>query len=180
MNTDDSTATILVIEDNISTLKILTDYLSKHNYAILAAKTSKIGLQRAAYAQPDIILLDIMLPDDNGFETCRRLKSNEKTKHIPVIFLTALNSPEDEIRGYQAGAADYISKPLHEESILVRINTQLRLRELTERLEQKVEDRTNELTTANKLLKQEIRIQHVLAQVYSLVNLDVEGRAIES
>ncbi len=152
-----STATILLIEDDVNALKLLSTYLSNHNFTILVAKSSEVGIERATYAQPDIILLDVMLPDENGFETCRKLKADPVTANIPVIFLTSLNSPEDEIKGYQLGAVDFISKPLHEESILVRVNTQLRLRDLTERLEQKVEERTFELRQANQKLAQEIK-----------------------
>ena len=150
-------ATILLIVDDAKILQLITTYFSSDNFTLLVATSSTSGIQKATTEQPDIILLDVLLGDQDGFETCRQLKAKQGTTNIPIIFLGPQNTPEYEIKGYQLGAVDFISKPLQEESILARIDTQLRLRALTERWEQKVEERTKELMQANQRLAQEIK-----------------------
>lgn len=148
--------TILIIDDDPANLGIITDYLRELDFKILVARNGESGLERAIYGQPDLILLDILMPGIDGFETCRRLKLNEATQDIPVIFMTSLIETEHKVRGLQLGAVDYITKPIQEEEVLARVLTHLRLRELNERLEQKVRERTNELTTVNQQLEREI------------------------
>ncbi|MCP4715425.1 MAG: response regulator, partial [Deltaproteobacteria bacterium] len=146
---------ILVVDDNPTNLKVITDYLDEHNFEIITARDGEGGLERAQFVQPDLILLDIVLPGIDGFEVCRRLKANQATKDIPVIFMTVLTEAKHRRQGFQVGAVDYITKPFQKEEILVRI-AGLRLQELTEHLEQKVQERTRELTAANQQLEQEV------------------------
>ncbi len=152
METKNVAQTILVVEDNTANLEVIIAYLKEAGFGILEARKGEDGLTRARRGRPDLILLDILMPGIDGFEVCRRLKSDEATRNIPVIFMTALAEMEHKVKGLHLGAVDYITKPIQKEELLARISTQLRLRELTERLEQKIEERTLELTTTNEQL----------------------------
>jgi two-component system cell cycle sensor histidine kinase/response regulator CckA len=155
--------TILIIDDDPVNLSIVTNYLEEYKYTILVAEDGEIGAARAGYARPDLILLDIMMPGVDGYETCRRLKAQEATRDIPVIFMTALAETEHKVRGFEAGAVDYITKPFQREEVLARVGVHLRIRELTTRLqeaketlEKRVAERTAELQLANGELQAEI------------------------
>ena len=143
---------VLIIDDNPVNLRILADYLEAYGYGVLVARDGQSGLDKAEFARPDLILLDIMMPGIDGFETCRLLKQNEKTNNIPVIFMTALSEMEHKLEGFEAGAVDYVTKPLQQKEVLARIRTHLRLRELTEELEELVAGRTAELESAYQAL----------------------------
>lgn len=156
-------STILVIDDDPNNLAIVSDHLGGMNFNIIVAEDGEIGVTRADYARPDLILLDIMMPGMDGFETCRRLKGLEGVKEIPVIFMTALAETEQKVKGLEAGAVDYITKPFQQEELLARVGVHLRIRELTgmlrgakEFLERRVEERTAELARANRELQTEI------------------------
>ncbi|MBN1991262.1 MAG: PAS domain S-box protein [Anaerolineae bacterium] len=148
--------TILIIEDDPLSLKSTARYLEDMGCKVLMARSGENGLERARLGRPDLILLDILMPGIDGFETCRRLKENPDLQDIPVIFMTGLTEEEYKLKGFQVGAVDYITKPLQVEEASARIRTHLRLRELTEQLEQKVIERTQALATANQQLQQEI------------------------
>ncbi len=142
MNTEISTQpryqgyTLLIVDDNPTNLGVLTDYLEEQGFEILSAEDGYMGLKIAQFAQPNMILLDVMMPGIDGFETCRRLKADDKTQNIPVIFMTALESTKDKVNGFKAGGVDYITKPVQQEEVLARISTHLRLQELTHQLQQ--------------------------------------------
>jgi PAS domain S-box-containing protein len=151
--------TILIIDDDPNNLAMMSGVLEERHYTIIVAEDSESGLKRAHHARPDLILLDILLPNIDGYETCRRLKAMESTREIPVIFMTALTETEHKIKGFTAGAVDYITKPFQREDVLARVGVHLRIRELTNRLreekellERRVEERTAELARANKAL----------------------------
>ena len=157
---------ILIIDDDPINLAVLRDSLLELKYTILAAEDGDSGVKRADYARPDIILLDIMMPGIDGYETCRRLKLQESTKDIPVIFMTALAETEHKVKGLAAGAVDYVTKPFHREELLARIGVHLRIRELTTRLreaneslEKRVAERTADLAAANRELTAEIAVR---------------------
>ena len=118
---------ILIIDDNVTNLKVAIEHLKTYGLEIIIARSGETGLERAAYAQPDLILLDVRMPGIDGFETCRRLKANENTKEIPVIFMTALTDISDKVRGFNSGAVDYVTKPLQVEELWARVNTHLTL-----------------------------------------------------
>jgi PAS domain S-box-containing protein len=138
-------SSVLIIDDTLGNLKVLFNYLEKANFKVLIAEKGESGLKRLKYLKPDLILLDVIMPDMDGFEVCRRLKANEESKDIPVIFMTALNETVDKVKGFELGAVDYITKPVQVEEVLARINTHLTLRHLQKSLLQK-----------NEQLKQEI------------------------
>ncbi|QTA83981.1 Signal transduction response regulator, receiver domain histidine kinase [Desulfonema limicola] len=124
-----SNLTILIVDDNPANLHVLIDLLDKSSLNILVAVNGQQGIKHAKLGKPDIILLDIMMPGIDGFETCRILKENEETKDIPVIFLSALTETEYKIKGFSLGAVDFITKPFHREEVLSRITTHITLQQ---------------------------------------------------
>ncbi len=130
MKTEDTQNTILIVDDSPDVLNLLFDYLKRAGFKILVAKDGESAIERISHTKPDIILLDIMMPNIDGFETCRLLKENEETKDIPVIFLTALSDTVDRVKGFELGAVDYITKPIRYAELLARINTHLTIHNL--------------------------------------------------
>ncbi|MEA3547443.1 MAG: response regulator [Thermodesulfobacteriota bacterium] len=129
-------AVILVIDDQPANLKVLLPFLKQHNFEVRIAENGDRALQVLDNYQPDIILLDVMMPGIDGFETCRRIKANKETADIPVIFMTALDSVEDKVSGFEAGGVDYITKPFQQAEVLARVNTHITLRKQKLELEQ--------------------------------------------
>jgi diguanylate cyclase (GGDEF)-like protein/PAS domain S-box-containing protein len=119
---------ILVVDDTPANLAVAVNYLEDHGFQVLVAQDGEEGLERARVVQPDLILLDVMMPGISGFETCRRLKAIESTRDIPVIFMTALTDTADKVAAFAAGGVDYVTKPFQIEELLARITTHLTLR----------------------------------------------------
>ncbi|MEG4071282.1 response regulator [Microcoleus sp. Pol14C2] len=142
--------TILVVDDTPTNLQVLFDLLSEQGYRVAIAKNGETALQRVQLSEPNLILLDVMMPGIDGFETCQRLKANPATRDIPVIFMTALSDSVDQVKGLSLGAVDYITKPIQHEEVLARIRVHLQLRNATRIMEQ----RTNELNQALESFKQ--------------------------
>jgi DNA-binding NtrC family response regulator len=128
---------ILLVDDVPANLAVLTAALEPEGYEIFAAPNGATALKVAAKARPDLILLDIMMPELDGFETCRRLKENDATRDIPVIFITARNEMESVVAGFRAGGLDYVVKPFQADEVLSRVKTHLRLSRLTRELLEK-------------------------------------------
>jgi formate hydrogenlyase transcriptional activator len=154
---DNASANILIVDDTPNNISILFETLSSHGYKVLVERDGKSALEQIRYARPDLVLLDVMMPGMDGFETCRRLKLNPDTHDIPVIFMTALSETIDKVNGFNMGAVDYITKPFQLQEVLSRINTHLTLRKLrwelqqaNQLLEQRVADRTEALSKALK------------------------------
>ena len=154
---------VLIIDDDPQNLAIMTDLLETIEVTVLVAEDGESGVKRGCYADPDLILLDIMMPGIDGYETCRRLKADPKTREIPVICMTALADTEHKLRGFEAGCVDYITKPFRREEVLARVGVHLRLRRLVrelgdarDSLEQRVEERTSQLSQMNLELQKEI------------------------
>lgn len=133
--------TVLVIDDNVTNLKVASEHLRARNFEILTARDGEAGIQRARLAQPDVILLDVQMPGIDGFETCRRLKSDEQTQNIPVIFMTVLTNVEDKLKGFAAGGVDYVPKPFQIEELLARVNTHLTIYRLQRALQGEIRER---------------------------------------
>lgn len=125
---------ILIVDDTPTNLDVLLDLLESAGFKVVIAEDGERALALAEYAPPDLILLDILMPGIDGFETCRRLKTNPATQEIPIIFITAASDNVDKVKGLNLGAVDYITKPLNHEEVLARVNTHVRLQNLTKRL----------------------------------------------
>lgn len=145
-----STGTILVVDDNPTNIQVLFDVLSEIGYRVAIAKSGEAALQRLQSYHPDIILLDVMMPGIDGFETCQRLKTDPTTRNIPVIFMTALSDTVDKVKGLSLGAVDYITKPIQHEETLARVRVHLQLSSTQKALEQ----RTTELSQTLDNLRQ--------------------------
>jgi signal transduction histidine kinase len=128
---------ILIIDDNPTNLSILFEYLTNYGFKVFVALDGETAIEQVEYTQPDLILLDVMMPGIDGFETCRRLKLLPITQDIPVIFLTALADTVDKVTGFKIGAVDYITKPIQHEEVLSRIQTHLTIRNLQKKLQEK-------------------------------------------
>lgn len=126
--------TILIVDDNPINLGVVVEHLEENGYNVLVAQGGEEALARAQLVQPDLILLDVMMPGIDGFETCRRLKARASTAAIPVIFMTALTDIDDKMSAFAAGGVDYVSKPFQFEELLARVQTHLELRAAQSRL----------------------------------------------
>lgn len=122
------TATILIVDDHPTNLQVLLDSLQNSGYRTLIARNGEGAIKQAAFANPDLILLDVMMPGIDGFEACRRIKADETTRDIPVIFMTALTDTVDKVKGFEAGGVDYITKPFDQVELLARLKAHLELR----------------------------------------------------
>jgi two-component system sensor histidine kinase/response regulator len=147
---------VLIVDDAPASLQLLKDILAGHGYRVRPASSGKLALRSVAARLPDLILLDVSMPEMDGYEVCRRLKSDERSRRVPVIFISAHGDATKKVEGFEAGGVDFISKPFETEEVLARVNTHIRLQELTDRLEQQVHERTLELISANRQLREEI------------------------
>jgi len=126
---------IVIVDDTPHNLGVLFDFLTDSGFKVLVAQDGQSALQKVEYAKPDLILLDVMMPGIDGFETCRRLKANPATQDIPVLFLSALSDAVDKVKGLNLGAVDFITKPVQQEEVKARVTTHLALRNLQKQLE---------------------------------------------
>jgi putative two-component system response regulator len=163
-----SRALVLIVDDNVTNIDLLVNTL-KSDYRLGIAKNGAKALEFAFRHKPDIILLDIMMPEMNGYEVCVRLKANPETAPIPVIFITALSETVNKTKGFELGAVDYITKPFHAAEVRARIRTHLSLEEMrlqlqsqNVRLEQKVEQKTAEI---RKMLDASIRSMALMIEI---------------
>ena len=181
-------SSILLVDDTTANLEILVAFFTKQGFAVSVAVDGESALEQLKQDRPDLILLDVMMPGIDGFETCRRLKAQKETAEIPVIFMTALSETMDKVKGFSLGAVDYVTKPIQHEEVLARVNTHLTLRSLqrelqvmNEQLEQRVTERTSELRSAlseveelksrlhdeNIYLQEEIKLSHNFGEIIS-------------
>ena len=121
---------ILLVDDNPTNLQVLYQTLEGSGYRLLAARSGKDAISIAQRVVPDLILLDVMMPDMDGFETCARLKADPRTRDCAIIFLSALTEPSEKVRGLELGAVDFVNKPFQAEEVLARVRTHLTIREL--------------------------------------------------
>ena len=175
---------ILIVDDNPNNLVVLFDFLTESGFKVLVARTGESAITKAEYSLPDLILLDVLMPGIDGFETCRSLKASNLTKDIPVIFMTALHETENKVKGFSLGAVDYVTKPIQNEEVLARAKAYLSIRKLNQKLrdqnvqmqqeiadrqqaqinleqlaselEKRVNSRTLELSQANAMLQEEV------------------------
>ncbi len=184
--------TIMIVDDQELNLKVMSNLLKISGFNIIVAENGKIAFEKLKNGLPDLILLDVLMPGINGFEICRRLQSSEKTKNIPIIFMTSISESQEKIRGLKLGAVDYIVKPFKAEELLARINIHIRLQEeIKERtkaeielqkakveLEERVKERTTELSQSLANL-QETQIQLIKREQMSSIGELITGIAHE-
>lgn len=132
---DKDVPTILIVDDNEQNVELMQAYLEELDCEARLAYNGKEALESIAKCLPDLILLDIMMPQMSGFEVCKRLKANERTRDIPIIMVTALNEFGDIERGIDSGTDDFVSKPVNKLELLTRVRTMLKLKHLSDRLE---------------------------------------------
>ena len=171
-----SAKTILIVDDTPNNLQLLFKYLNNAGYKILVAQSGKKAIKTALAVHPDLILLDVMMSEVDGFETCRQLKSNHSTKDIPIIFMTALAEIEHKLQGFTLGAVDYITKPIVEEELLARIQTHLSLQSLHQRLARDAAQQKLLFTISDKIRKSlnlKLILQTATQQIRSFLDCDL-------
>jgi signal transduction histidine kinase len=175
MNSDDPLLSqILLVDDNPTNLKVLSEALHGQGWKTLMATDGEAAIEQAEYARPALILLDVMMPGIDGFETCRQLKENPTTQDIPVIFMTALSEANNKVKGLELGAVDYITKPFQQEEVIARIKLHLKLSYLTQTLEQQVQERTAALSESLQKL-QRAQLQLIQSEKMSTLGQLVAG-----
>ncbi|MEQ8959933.1 MAG: response regulator, partial [Coleofasciculus sp. C2-GNP5-27] len=175
--------TILIVDDSPDNLSVLRKLLAEQGYTVRVSLNGRQALQSVDLMQPDLILLDILMPDIDGYQVCQQLKANPETQAIPIIFISARKETLDKVKAFEIGAADYISKPIETQEVLVRIEHQLnilrlqrQLKQDNARLSQEIQDRQN---TEAKLRKSEASLLQAqrIAQIGSW-EFDVRTRQV--
>ncbi|WP_225875295.1 diguanylate cyclase domain-containing protein [[Limnothrix rosea] IAM M-220] len=159
----DYKASILIVDDTPNNLRLLSELLTRQNYKVRKAINGSMALQSIVKQPPDLILLDIQMPDMSGYEVCRQLKADGTTTSIPVIFISALNTTKDKVKAFGLGAVDYIPKPFDENEVLARVKCQLELQELRLNLE-----------TKNRTLKQAMKDLELALLESRMLRTDLE------
>ena len=151
-----SSGFVLIVDDTPTNISVLAQTLRQAGLAIRIANDGVSALEQVKREQPSLILLDVQMPIMDGFETCRRLKADSSTKDIPIIFMTALSDKTSRIKGLSLGAVDYIAKPFEQDEVLARVKVHLRLKKLSQQLEERVAERTEALQAAQiQMVQQE-------------------------
>ncbi|MGZ4959036.1 MAG: HD-GYP domain-containing protein [Methylomonas sp.] len=136
---------ILAVDDTPASLKLLTDILNEEGYEVRAALNGQLALHSAISNPPELVLLDIRMPETDGFEVCRQLKAHPETRAVPVIFVSALSETNEKVEGFELGAVDFVTKPFQREELLARVRTHLEVYRLRNHLQEVVAERTGEL-----------------------------------
>lgn len=147
---------ILVVDDTPASLKLLTDIMKAEGYDVRSAISGELALFAAASNPPDLILLDIRMPEMDGFEVCHRLKSSATTQDVPVIFVTAASETDEKVHGFALGAVDYVTKPYQRDELLSRVRAHLELHQLRHHLSEMVDEQTAQLVESEKKLKKNL------------------------
>jgi signal transduction histidine kinase len=179
---------ILAVDDNPENLAVIHDFLSEYNYTVIFAEDGETAIERADYARPDLILLDIMMPGIDGYETCRQLKLQKSSCSIPVIFMSALSDTSRKVQGLEVGGVDYVTKPFKEEELLARVRVHLNicdlnrsLKKANELLNARVATQAEDLVFANKALGEEvIERQSIMARLIQTNRMTSLGLLVSS
>lgn len=134
MNQSPDSSTLLIVDDTPDNIRVLFEYLSDTGYNVLVCESGEAALATLEVEEPDLILLDVMMPGIDGLETCRRIKQLPAGSDVPVFFMTALDDPFDKVRGLEVGAVDYLTKPVYPEEVLARVRAHLEIRQLQKAL----------------------------------------------
>ncbi len=168
MKTAQKSGTVLIVDDNPTNLEVLSQTLIRDGFQVAVAIDGESAIDQVEYDRPALILLDIMMPGIDGFETCYRLRDNPETKDIPIIFMTALSGTDNKVKGFNLGAVDYITKPFQQEEVLARVRVQLKLSQLTSELEEQ-----------NRHLTHEVKKRKTVEGALRRFNQDLERRVEE-
>lgn len=155
---------ILIVDDNPTNLEVLSESLIQEGFQVAVAIDGESALEQINYHPPELILLDVMMPGVDGFETCQRLKENPDTHSIPIIFMTALSDAQNKVKGLSLGAIDYITKPFQHEEVLARVRVHLQVQNLTRTLQKQ-----------NHLLKDEVEQRQAAEEQLLAANQALEG-----
>ena len=150
---------ILIVDDTPQNLHLLVDILTKYDYKVRPVPNGKLALSAAQINPPDLILLDIMMPDLDGYQVCKQLKSNPKTKNIPIIFISAVSESIDKVKAFTVGGSDYITKPFQIHDVLIRVKNQLALKRLQQQLKHKNKQLSQTITKLKETQKEVIKSQ---------------------
>lgn len=152
---------IMVVDDTPANLKLLTEILTSRGYKVRPASGGRLALRSIAAELPDLILLDVTMPDMDGYEVCAKLKSNEQSRGVPVIFISALVDTADKIRGFEAGGIDYITKPFQAAEVLARVETHLSLRRLQKKMEAQLKEQEEEQRQLREQVLQQQKLDSI-------------------
>src|ERR1700675_884853 len=151
-------ARILVVDDTPANVKLLADVLGARGYAVSTAASGKEALEKVAADAPDLVLLDVVMPEMSGYEVCKALRADPATARLPVVMVTALDPGQERVKGIEAGADDFLTKPINQAELLARVRSLLRVKELWDRvvelnrtLEQRVADQVGQLERMGRL-----------------------------
>lgn len=162
---------ILVVDDLLENLRLLASLLIEEGYDVRKAPDGNIALSNVPRFEPDLILLDIMMPELDGYAVCEQLKANESTRDIPVIFLSALDLTFDKVKAFEVGAADYINKPFHPAEVLARVKNQLRIRQQS--LQLKAQHAM--IQTQKQQLEEAIQARKIAEEKYQQLTVSAAG-----
>jgi len=146
----DNPSTVLIVDDTPDNLGVLSEWLEESGVETMTALSGGRALELVKHAKPDLILLDVLMPNVDGFETCLQLKENPDTRNIPVIFITALMDTASKVKGFSTGAVDYVAKPVQREEVLARVHTHLTI----SRLQRQLAEQNTELQRRNATLNE--------------------------
>ena len=178
MNTSaDIQGNIVIVDDQPNNLRVLSGILQQAGYKVRPALDGKFALQSIHSSPPDLVLLDIRMPEMDGYEVCRRLKADEKTREIPVIFISALHDMEDKLLAFRAGGVDYVAKPFQVEEVLARVQAHLKLYRLQCDLQSIIEERTLDLRqTLESLKESQLKYASILEETILAISMTIEKR----
>ncbi|HDN25660.1 MAG TPA: hybrid sensor histidine kinase/response regulator [Thioploca sp.] len=159
---------VLIIDDSPVNLMLLYNVLEKHDFNVVLANSGEQGLALAKQSHPDIVLLDVIMPGWDGYETCRRFKQDATLEKIPILFLSALGDTENKVRALHAGSVDYVSKPFQKEELLARVQTHVELAHLRQNLEREVANQTERI----QLLFEALQLSYDKAEQSSILKTE--------
>jgi diguanylate cyclase (GGDEF)-like protein/PAS domain S-box-containing protein len=179
---DARSANILVVDDTLANLGVIVDQLEEQGYQVAVAQDGEEAIRRAQRIRPDLILLDVMLPGIDGFETCRRLKTSELTRDTPVVFMTALTDSADKIKGFAAGGVDYVTKPFEAQEVLARVKTHLSLHAMQRAIAEQNRQLQHEVVVRQEaeeaLRDSEARYRTLVESSPDAIMIEQEGRIV--
>jgi putative two-component system response regulator len=176
-NLDAGAGAIVIVDDNPNNLRVLSSMLQQFDYKVRPALDGAMALKSIIANPPDLVLLDIRMPEMDGYEVCRQLKLNPLVAEVPVIFISALQDTEDKVAAFKSGGVDYITKPFQLEEVLARVKAHLNLYRIQRDLQSIVEERSHELViTLETLNESQKKYAHILEQTIQAISLTIEKR----